>query len=625
MIETPNLSVQPPASRRKLSQMPSRIIQALSEGSAATGITFRNGLRRMRRARVDYVVLPVGGPLPERSGPKRGFLERRLPLPPDPLSMQELNSKLQIIADADNVRGVVFVFRGFSAGLATLQNFRAAVLRLRAAGKEAIVYTPYVDLAHYYAASAADAIVIPPSSHFEVLGLYTEVTFLKDTLAKVGVKAEVVQISPYKTAMDRFSRDDFSPEYRAQLDWLLDDQFDMLTADMAAARGLEQAAMRQIIDDGPLTPEAALALGLVDGVAYDDQLPSWLEKRTHAERSAIATETATGQGDAISDSTSPKGKDSTKPIKLMQWRQARRLLIEKHRRRPRRYIGVVSLEGLIDMGTSRTPPIDLPIPFIGGKTAGDQTLVALLRRVEKLDDMAALIFHVDSGGGSALASDLIGRQIEQIAARKPVVVYMGNVAASGGYYVSALARHIMSQQATLTGSIGVIQARINSDGLYDKIAANRVAIERGLHSGLYRSSGPMSAEDREINWRTINVIYDQFKAVVARGRNMTPDQVHEVGAGRVWTGRQAQGHGLVDSHGDFVDAIRKAAELAALPTNDEYTIRVTNFIARDSSYTLPGNAPKEAVETLSRLLTGEGLRELNGQPLMLLPYELRFG
>ncbi|HRO25103.1 MAG TPA: signal peptide peptidase SppA, partial [Promineifilum sp.] len=298
---------------------------------------------------------------------------------------------------------------------------------------------------------------------------------------------------------------------------------------------------------------------------------------------------------------------------------------EKHRRRPRRYIGVVSLEGLIDMGTSRTPPIDLPIPFIGGKTAGDQTLVALLRRVEKLDDMAALIFHVDSGGGSALASDLIGRQIEQIAARKPVVVYMGNVAASGGYYVSALARHIMSQQATLTGSIGVIQTRVNSDGLYGKIAANRVAVERGHHAGLYRSSGPMSAEDREINWRTINVIYDQFKAVVARGRNMTTEQVHEVGAGRVWTGRQAQGHGLVDSHGDFVDAIRKAAELAALPTDDEYTIPVTNFIARDSSYTLPGNAPKEAVETLSRLLTGEGLRELNGQPLMLLPYELRFG
>ena len=138
----------------------------------------------MQKARVDYVVLPVGGPLPERSGPKRGFIERRLPLPSEPLSMQELNSRLQRIADADNVRGVVFIFRGFSAGLATLQNFRAAGLRLRAAGKEAIVYTPYVDLAHYYAATAAGTVIIPPGRQCEVLGLYTEVTCLKETMPK---------------------------------------------------------------------------------------------------------------------------------------------------------------------------------------------------------------------------------------------------------------------------------------------------------------------------------------------------------------------------------------------------------------------------------------------------------
>ncbi len=620
MTETPSFPVQQPGSRQKLSRVPSRVMQALSEGWAAAGITFRNGFRRMQKARVDYVVLPVGGPLPERSGPKRGFIERRLPLPPEPLSMQELNNRLQLIADADNVRGVVFVFRGFSTGLATLQNFRAAVLRLRAAGKEAIVYTPYVDLAHYYAATAADTIIIPPGSHFEVLGLYTEVTFLKDTLAKAGVAAEVVQISPYKTAMDRFSRDDFSAEYRAQLDWLLDDQFDMLTADMAAARGLEQSALQQIIDSGPLTPEAALAAGLVDGVIYDDELASWLGKRG---RAGHTPEAEADRSSDVSDATSGDEKRSIKQATLKQWPQARRLLIEKHRRRSRRYIGVVSLEGLIDMGASRTPPIDLPIPFIGGKTAGDQTLVALLRRVEKLDDVAALVFHVDSGGGSALASDLIGRQIEQIAARMPVVVYMGNVAASGGYYVSALARHIMSQQATLTGSIGVIQARVNTEELYEKIAANRVAVERGNYAGLYRGSGPLSPEDREIYWRTINDIYDQFKAIVARGRSMTPDQVHEIGAGRVWTGRQAQERGLVDSHGDFVDAIRKAAELAALPIGDEYVIRATNFVAGNSSYTLPNSTPKEAVDMLGRLLTGESLRDLSGQPLMLLPYDLR--
>lgn len=569
----------------------------------------------MRRAEVDYVVLPVGGPLPERSGPKRGFIERRLPLPPDPLSLQELNARLKAIADAENVRGVVFIFRGFSAGLATLQNFRASVARLRAAGKEAIVYTPHVDLAHYYAATAADTIIIPPGSHFEVLGLYTEITFLKDSLAMAGVEADVVQISPYKTAMDRFNRSDFSPEHRAQLDWLLDDQFDMVTGDMAAARGMDQATIQKIIDAGPMTAEAALAAGLVDGVAYDDELPSWLDKRRRAQ--APKAERA-GSGNA---------GQPDKTVKLRQWPQARRLLIEKHRRRPPKTIAVVSLEGLIAMGASRKPPIDLPIPFIGGQTAGEQTIIALLRRVEKLDDVAALVFHVDSGGGSALASDLIGRQLEQFAAKKPVVVYMGNVAASGGYYVSAMARHIMSQRATLTGSIGVIQARVNTDGLYDKLAANRETVERGRHAGLYQDSGPLTPDERDIYWRTINDIYDQFKAVVARGRHMTTEQVHQIGAGRVWTGRQAQERGLVDSHGDFADAIRKAAELAAFPTSDDYVIPVVNFVARDSSYTLPNSVPTEVatevVMMLNRLLTGESLRNMNGQPLMLLPYYLR--
>lgn len=617
--KTPDLLPNPP---EKLSRAPLRALRSISEGLSVVGMNLRNGLKRMRKAHVDYVVLPVGGPLPERSGPKRGFIERRLPLPADPLSLQELNARLQTVADADNVRGVIFVFRGFSAGLATLQNFRSAVLRLRAAGKEAIVYTPYVDLAHYYAASAADTIVVPPGSHFEVLGFYSEITFLKDTLAMAGVEAEVVQISPYKTAMDRFNRSDFSPEHREQLNWLLDDQYDMLTADMADARGMDQSAIRQMIDGGPMTAEAAFAAGFVDGVAYDDELPSWLARRERTRTPTPEAEVA-----AIREEENKTDSDKTKTARLKQWPQARRMLIQKHRRRPSRYVGVVSLEGLIAMGTSRKPPIDLPIPFIGGQTAGEQTVVGLLRRVEKLDEVAALVFHVDSGGGSALASDLIGRQIEQFAARKPVVVYMGNVAGSGGYYVSAMARHIMSQRATITGSIGVIQARVNTDGLYDKVAANRVAVERGQHAGLYRDSGPMSDEEREIYWRTINDIYDQFKDIVARGRKLSQERVNEIGGGRVWTGRQAKELGLVDSHGDFVDAIRKAAELAALPTSDDYVIPVTNFVARNSSYTLPNSAPTEVatevVHMLNRLITGESLRTMSGQPLMLLPYDLR--
>ncbi len=399
-----------------------RAQRGLSDSFYTVGADWRNMLRRLRRASVDYVVLPVGGPLPERAEPPRGFIARRLPLPNQPLSLQHLNTRLRLVADAANVRGVVFVFRGFSAGLATLQNFRAAVARLRAAGKDAVVYTPYLDLAHYYAATAAARIIAPPGAQFDVLGLYTEITFLKDALARVGVQADVVQISPYKTAFDRFSQADMTAEYRAQLDWLLDDQYDMLTADMAAGRGLSQAALRELIDRAPLSAEAARDAGLIDGVAYDDQL---------AEQLACPAQAAPPPADESGGAVTPR------KVKLSSWTTARDALLEKPRRHTRRWVGVLALEGLIAMGPSRQPPIELPIPFVGGAAAGEQTFVAMLRQLEKLDDLAALVLYVNSGGGSALASELIGRQLELFAARKPVVVYMGDVAASGGYYVAA--------------------------------------------------------------------------------------------------------------------------------------------------------------------------------------------
>lgn len=591
-----------------------RVRRSVGDTLAIAGADWRNLMRRLRKAHVDYVVLPISGSLPERAAPPRGFIERRLPLPPHPFSLQQLHIRLGMVAEADNARGVVFVFRGFNAGLATLQNFRAAVARLRAAGKDTVVYTPYLDLAHYYAATAAARIIVPPGTQFDVLGFYTEITFLKDALTRLGIETDVVQVSPYKTALDRFSQADLTPEYRAQLDWLLDDQYDMLTAEMAAGRDMTQDAMRGWIDRAPLTAEAARDAGLIDWIAYDDQLTEVLN--------SAQVEKASGPV-----ATGPDGDEpSSRPrVVIKSWARSRNMLLEKPHRHTRRYVGVLSLEGVITMGPSRQPPIDLPIPFIGGSSTGEQTLVTILRRIEKLDDMAALVLHVDSGGGSALASELIGRQIELLAAHKPVVVYMGNVAASGGYYVAATAHHIMSQQATITGSIGVITARVSTAGLYDRLSVNRVALERGKHASLYRSSAPMTSEEQAIFQSSIYNVYEQFKEVVARGRNLQPEEVESIGGGRVWTGRQARERGLVDSHGDFLDAIIKAAELAALPVDDIYAISVVNLLPRTSQYTVYPNGSAHLVGEVTRLLAGEQLRSMTGQPLMLLPYQLRLG
>lgn len=587
--------------------------RALRDGLAGAGAGFRNQMRRWRRLRLDYIVMPVEGPLPERPAPPRGFWERRLPLlPPEPFSMHAFNVRLRRVADADNVDGVLLVFRGLTGGLASIQNLRRAIDRLRASGKRCVVYTPYLNLLHYYAATAADTIIVPPGAQFDVLGLYADVAFYRDALAQIGVKMDVVQISPYKTAYDTFQHADMTPQQREQLNWLLDDQYDMLTADMAAARGLSQEAFKALIDGAPYRAAQAQALGLVDHVAYEDELAELLA-------APAGPQPETGPADAT-EATAVAAKP--KRALLKTWSEGAGILTEKVRRHTRPYIGILSLEGLITMGPSRQSPIDLPIPLVGSATAGEQTLVRLLRQVEKQDDMAALILHVDSGGGSALASDLVTRELARIARKKPLLAYMGNVAASGGYHVSAPARHIMCQTGTVTGSIGVISARISTAGLYDKLQVNTVELQRGAHADLYNGSAPLSAEQYQLFWQTIVAAYDDFKRVVADGRGLPFEELDPICEGRVWTGRQAAGHRLVDSHGDFIDAIARAAELADLAVDDVYTLSVVDFYTRSNRYVLP--RPNAAAEALAAWFSRERFEELHGRPLLLMPYQIRF-
>ncbi len=309
----------------------------------------------------------------------------------------------------------------------------------------------------------------------------------------------------------------------------------------------------------------------------------------------------------------------------MNWSGASKIMIEKPRKRSRPFVGVVSLEGSITMGASRNPPIDLPIPFVGGSSSGEQTLVGLLRNAEKIPELAAVILHVNSGGGSALASDLIGRQIKQLAAKKPVVVYMSNIAASGGYYVAAPGHHIMSQPMTITGSIGVITGHISTTGLYEMLSVNRVALRRGAHAGLYTDPAPLDDVQRDIYSRSIDETYLQFKEVVADGRKLPLETLDPICEGRVWTGRQALEQGLVDSHGNMLDAVAKAVELADMEVDDLLTVPVVNLFAKSSAYVVPTpETGQSLVETIEGWLAGEQLREWHGRPLAMMPFTITF-
>ena len=574
-------------------------------------------------------MIPISGPLPERSGPPRSFIQRQLPLPPEPLSIQAINGRFQAIADADNVQGVVLILRDFTApGLATLQNLRRSIERLQNAGKKVVAFTPHLDLAHYYVACAADRVIVPPSANFEVLGLRVEAIFLREALEQLGIHPEVIQISPYKTAGNIFEKSEMTPEQREQLSWLLEDNYDMVTAGIAAGRNLTQERVQELIDRAPLFPDETVAAGLVDTVAYEDELAHLLatteetaDTDADEENETIAASAAPGDGE--NPETQQSDEDRPARAKLLPWSEAQGLLLEKARRPLDRYVGVVSIEGAIATGPSRQPPIDFPIPFLGGAVAGHETINGLLRRAERQEQMAALILHVDSGGGSPLASDLIWRQVARIARKKPVVVFMGNVAASGGYYVGAAARHIVSQPGTITGSIGVLLGRFSIDDLYAKLHVNVTALQRGERADLYRSTAPLTAEEREILWKSIRETYARFKEVVSEGREIPAEEVDPIAEGRVWTGRQARARKLVDGHGDFVDAVRTAAALAELPVEDMAQVPVQNLYDRSQRYQTPLPFDEALPLRLKAFLDGT-LREWNGRPLAIMPFRIDF-
>lgn len=590
-----------------------RLPQLIRDGWHADLVALRNWWRRQRGAQVDYVIMRVSGSLPERSPPPRSFFQRQLPFPPRPLTIEVLNERFQRIADARNVRGVVLVLGDFTmTGLARIQNLRRSLARLHDAGKDVIVYTPYLDLAHYYVATAAGTILAPPGAQFDVVGLQSEAVFLRDALERIGVRAEVLQVSPYKTAGNMFSESTITPEQRQQMEWLIDDTYEVIAGDLAQSRGLSVQDIKALIDAAPFTAEQALASRLIDILGYEDELPDILSKGTTegGEPSASGSKT---------DSRDETANDND--VSLLTWEQARPLLLEKVRRPTRRYVGVISLDGLIVMGASRQPPVNLPIPLVGGAMAGEETLIQQLRRAEKDKSMAALILYVESGGGSALASELIWRQITLVARKKPVLAYMGDVAASGGYFVSAGAQHIMSQRSTVTGSIGVLLARMNPEELFDKLSINQVYISRGAHAGLYSEPRSLSPEEHKLLWNLMQDTYGQFKAVVAEGRNLEPQQVEEIAGGRVWTGRQARERHLVDSHGDFVAAVKMAARMADLPDDEETQIRVQNLHARTAKYVPP--QAEDAAKLIADLFSAEQLRALNGRTLLLMPFDLR--
>ena len=484
----------------------------------------RAALSHLPGARPSAVVVELSGAVVPRTERPRFFgLPIRPPGQRAAPSLESIGEALDALAAAPWVSRVVFRFEGMSADPATAFALRRRIEALGAAGKQTVAWLSEVEWTSYYVASACAEIVAPPSADIGLRGLGVSITFLRDALDKIGVRFEKLAIDEYKNAFDGLSRSEMSPHHREQLEALLDGFLAHYTGAIAARRGLTPERVREIVDLGITSAEQARAEKLLDRVAYEDEVI---------------------------------GPDHR------AYREAARFLGARVPALGKR-IALVTLNGTIITGRSRGLP--LPVPGAGGRTAGSETLARALRAAASDPSTAAVVFLVDSGGGSALASDLIAREVKRLAEKKPVVGLMGAIAASGGYYVLAPATQIIAAPTTITGSIGVITGKVVLADLFARAGVRAERVERGRYALLLDPSRPLGDEDRALLARSNQEIYERFLATVAEGRKLSRDRVNEIGRGRIWSGAAAKERGLVDELGDLDTALALARKLGGLP------------------------------------------------------------
>jgi protease IV len=417
---------------------------------------------------------------------------------------------------------------------ATMQELRRGVQAFAASGKPMLAWAESFgevgprDMAAYVLATAFGEIWLQPGGGIGLLGVGIETTFVRGALDRLGVEPQVEQRHEYKNAADLVLRKEFTAAHREALERLAESIFSDAVETIADARGLTPDQVRELIDTGPRTASEAQAAGLVDRLGYRDQAYEAIRARADNEAELLFAD---------------------------RWRPRRKLAPPPHRRG---HVALVEVRGEISSGRTRRNPL--------GRQAGSDTVSAQLRAAHDNDRARAVVLRIESGGGSAVASEVIWREVWRLReSGKPVVVSMGNVAASGGYFIASPAQVILALPATLTGSIGVLAFKFVGDRLLERVGLTTGTVQRGARALMYSFRRGFSEDERARFALTIDAFYDDFVAKVAAGRGRTVAEIEAVARGRVWTGRDAIEAGLVDELGGLRDAVRIAREHADLP------------------------------------------------------------
>jgi len=502
-------------------------------GRAARRLVARAVLPRRGRF---WVVVRLGPGPDETASP-------RLPFGRDPgLSLLDVLDVLETAGGDPQVMGVVLRFEGTPGGWSRVLTLHRAVTRLRERGKKLVAYAESLDAPSLLLASAADRIWLPETGSVFLVGVRLEGTFLKGLLEHLSVRPEVVRIGSHKSAADRFTRDHMSDEEREQLEALADDLFDALCDNVARGRGLAVDALRERIDRGPYTARGAIEAGLIDACLYPDEVDKALEDLApgaEGDREGEARRIESARYHAL------RASDPG-------WRPLLREL-------PR--IAYVIARGAVHRGE-------------GPRGIAADSLRELLEQLRREERVRGVVLRIDSPGGDALASDLLWRSVSLVSREKPVVVSMGDVAASGGYYMAAAADALLAEAATVTGSIGVVGGKVNVEALYQRIGVVKEGIERGARAGMLSEARGFTPDERKAVREGMASIYESFLDRVARGRALGREELDRAAEGRIWSGARARGLGLVDALGGPHEALSEVRRRAGLRADEPVLVDV---------------------------------------------------
>ena len=454
--------------------------------------------------------------------------------------------RLEKAAIDENVSGVLLSIQSPELGRARVSEIRESIQHIRAQGKTIVAHLISGEPLDYCVAAACDRIVMPPAATLAITGVRTEVTFYKGLLDRLGIQAEILQVGEFKGAGEPLTRDSMSHQLRQQYEMFVGDLFDQMVEQIAEDLNLKKKKVRELIDVGVFTPDQAVESLLIDGIAYEDEVLSSLSSRSSDSEAEFKRDY--GKQDVDTDFSGFTG--FMKLVDVLSGAE------KKSQKKASKRIAIIHVQGEIVDGRGS-------VGMFGGSAAGSETITKAIRQATEDTSVAALVMRINSPGGSALASDLIWRELDRCD--KPIVASLSDTAASGGYYIAVAADEIVAAAGTLTGSIGVVGGKIAIGNALDRYGIHTDVVSRGRNAGWLSSQQPFTASERDAFRATMEDIYRLFTSKVAQGRQLDREHLDTLAEGRVFTGRMAQAAGLVDALGTLEDAILRAGQLAEIP------------------------------------------------------------